>query len=174
MGQDKALLRLQGETLAERGLRKLREVCPEVAIAGGVPELGRLARVVPDRHPGCGPLGGIVAALEQTHHEWNLFLPIDVPFLPVLALRALLFNSGGKSLVTVAQVKGRAHPLCGVYSRNALPALVGELDAGRRKVMEAIRAVQDYSFVQFEDEDWFHNLNTPEEFAMAEDLIGWQ
>ncbi len=82
MGRDKALLELEGETLVARGLRTLGEVCAEVAIAGGAEELRRFGRVIPDGLPGCGPLGGIVAALEQTLFEWNLFLAVDVPFVP--------------------------------------------------------------------------------------------
>jgi len=165
MGRDKALLELEGETLLERGLRKLREVCPEVAIAGGSAELNRFGRVVPDALPGCGPLGGIVTALEQSSHEWNLFLAVDMPSVPVEALRTLLFSAGGRSLVAVAQVEGKVHPLCGVYARSALPVLRAELEAGRYKVKDAIRATGQFSHVQFHDARWFRNLNTPEEFA---------
>jgi molybdopterin-guanine dinucleotide biosynthesis protein A len=169
MGRDKALLKLDGETLAARGLRKLRNVCAEVAIAGGSDELRGLARLIPDRWPLCGPLGGIVSALEQSAYEWNLFLAVDMPFVPELKLRELVDRLAvGRQLLSVPQVDGRVHPLCGVYSREALPVLRGELEAGRYKVLDAIRASNSYGYVEWLEPEWVRNLNTPEEFAEAQ------
>jgi len=167
MGNDKALLVLDGETLAERGLKKLREVCAEVAIAGGAAELERFARVIPDESPGCGPLGGIVTALEQSTYEWNLFLAVDMPFVPVSVLRSLLFCAGGKEMVLLAQAGELVQPLCGVYSRAALPRLREELEAGRLKMKDAAAATAAFAYVQMPSLEWFRNLNTPEDFSRA-------
>ena len=93
MGTDKALLLLDGEPLVQRGLRTLDEVCREVAIAGGAQELSRFGRVIPDEVRGCGPLGGVVSALEQSLSEWNVFMSVDSPFVPASALFRLLFTA---------------------------------------------------------------------------------
>jgi molybdopterin-guanine dinucleotide biosynthesis protein A len=170
MGQDKALLQLDGQTLVERGLRKLREVCVEVRIAGGLPQLTRFAPVISDSHPGCGPLGGIVAALEQSTHEWNLFLAVDMPFVPASSLRTLLADASGPAQIVLAQAEGRVQPLCGAYSRGALPALREELRAGRLKVKEAVLSTGNVRYVTFTDLSWFDNLNTPEEYRQAAKL----
>ncbi len=167
MGQDKALLELDGETLAARALRKLRCVCAEVAIAGGAADRARFGRVIEDVRPGLGPLGGIVSALEQTAHEWNLFLAVDMPFVPDAALRRLLLAAGGPAAVALAVADGRVQPLCGVYSRRALPGLRAELQAGRLKVKDAVASLGDVAYVPFEKLDWFRNVNTPAEFAEA-------
>jgi molybdopterin-guanine dinucleotide biosynthesis protein A len=169
MGQEKALLTLGGEPLVKRGIRKLKEICAEVAIAGGTEELARFGRVIPDKNPGRGPLGGIVSALEQSSFEWNLFLAVDAPFLPVSALKALLvMASGSPSVCVMARVEGLMQPLCAVYSRRALGVLQEELAAGRWKVTSAIEAAGPVKVMDFEDARWFANLNTPEEFAEAE------
>lgn len=167
MGSDKALLKLNGETLIARAARKLRYVCAEVAIAGGSAELERFGRVVPDLTPGQGPLGGIVAALEHSSYEWNLFLGVDMPFVPEAALRALVASAGGREMVVLAQADGYVQPLCGVYSRRALPVLRGELEAGRLKLKDAVVATGACGYLQIGDEGWFRNLNTPEEFRAA-------
>jgi molybdenum cofactor guanylyltransferase len=164
MGRNKALLKLDGEPLIERGLRKLREVCPKVAIAGGAAELGGFGRVIPDTRPGRGPLGGVVAALEQSSYEWNLFLAIDMPFVPVEVLRGLI-EQAGHSAIVLAEADGVVQPLCGVYSRQALPVLRAELSAERLKMKDAVAATGAVRLVQFADAGWFRNLNTPEEFA---------
>ena len=169
MGCDKALLMLDGERLVQRAIRKLSEVCAEVAIAGGGGELARFGRVIPDQYSGCGPLGGIVSALEQSSFEWNLFLPVDAPFVPVSRLKALVLMAAGIPCVCVmARVQGQVQPLCAVYSRKALGVLQRELAAGRWKVGLAIEAAGPVKVVDFEDARLFANLNTPEEFAEAE------
>jgi molybdenum cofactor guanylyltransferase len=169
MGRDKSLLMLGGEPLVRIGVRKLNEVCAEVAIAGGTDELLQFGRVIADKNPGCGPLGGIVSALEQSSFEWNLFLPVDAPFVPVSSLHTLLFMTAGFSGVCVmARVQERMQPLCAVYSRKALEVLRQELAGGRWKVMPAIEAAGPFKVVDFEDARWFANLNTPEEFVEAE------
>ena len=167
MGRDKALLELDGELLIERALRKLSAVCDEVAIAGGGAELARFGRVVPDLKPGLGPLGGIVAALEQSGWEWNLFLAVDMPFVPVEVLRALVAAAGGAEMVVLSRAEGYVQPLCGVYSRRALPALRAELEAGRLKVKDAVAAAGAVGYVEFAELDWFRNLNTPEDLRAA-------
>ncbi len=168
MGTNKSLLHFQGETLAERGLRKLHQVCAEVAIAGGVPALAPYGRIVPDLYPGQGPLGGIVSALEQTTTERNLFLAVDMPVLPVDALRALLTAAGDPALVTLSQAGGQLQPLCGVYSRRALPVLRAELLKGNRKVRAAVEATGSFRYWKAPEPAWFTNVNTPEEFAAIE------
>lgn len=169
MGRDKALLMLGGETLVERCLRRLGEVVAEVAIAGGSEELSRFGRVIPDMHPGRGPLGGIVSALEQSSFAWNLFLPVDAPFVPASCLKTLISAAARSSSVCVmARVEGEAQPLCGIYSSRALGVLQRELAAGRWKVIAAIEAAGPVEVVDFVDTKWFANLNTPEEFAEAE------
>jgi molybdopterin-guanine dinucleotide biosynthesis protein A len=172
MGQDKALLTLGGEPLVKRVIRKLSEVCAKVAIAGGTEDLTRFGRVVPDKSLGCGPLGGIVSALEQSSFEWNLFLPVDAPFVPVSTLKALLFMAAGSpSVCVMARAQGVMQPLCAVYSRKALGVLQQELTAGRWKVTAAIEAAGPIKVMDFEDANWFVNLNTPEEFADAEEHL---
>ena len=167
MGTDKSLLKLDGETLAARAVRKLRYVCAEVAIAGGTENLRAVGRIIPDLWPEQGPLSGVVSALEQTPYEWNLFLAVDMPFVPEEVLRTLLNASAGAAQIMLAEAEGKVQPLCGVYSRRSLPALRAELQAGRLKVKDAVLATGAVAYVPFEKLDWFRNLNTPNDFSSA-------
>src|SRR5215471_7374392 len=81
MGQDKAALSLNGRTLLEHSLAALQGVCHEVAILGKYELYGTLAPVYEDIFPGCGPLGGIHAALANSHTHHNLIIAVDTPFL---------------------------------------------------------------------------------------------
>ena len=82
MGRDKALLELAGKPLVQHAVTKLGRVCADVHILSERQELANYAPLVGDLHRGCGPLGGIEAAFEHSQHEWNLFMPVDMPFLP--------------------------------------------------------------------------------------------
>ncbi len=168
MGQDKALLKLDGETLVARAVRKLRHVCAEVAIAGGSEEMRFLARVLPDQTPGSGPLGGVVTALAESAYPWNLFLAVDMPFVPEEVLRRLIAEAiPSQSMIVLAGADGLVQPLCGIYSKQALPGLHADLAAGRLKMKDAAAASASVRLVPFPDLAWFRNLNTPEDYAAA-------
>jgi molybdopterin-guanine dinucleotide biosynthesis protein A len=169
MGREKALLELDGKTLVEIGLEKLKKVCREVKLVGDNPGLACFGvGAVPDTMTGCGPLGGIVAGLEQSAAELNLFLAVDVPFVPAALLQQLLFAASAEDVVCVmVESCGQPQPLIAVYRRSALPTLRGELEAGRWKVMSAIKAAGDVRYLKSAEEAWFRNLNTPEQFAAA-------
>lgn len=169
MGEDKGLLDLDGRTLIEIGLEKLRTVCVQVSLLGNQRELERFGvPVIADAQAECGPLGGIVAGLEASASEWNLFLAVDVPFVPVEVLQMLLKAAKGeRALCVMAEAGAQPQPLVALYARAALPVLKQELEAGRLRVMKAIQAAGTVSYLHFSEGDWFRNLNTPEDYAAA-------
>ena len=81
MGRDKALLELAGKPLVLHAVVKLRRVCIDVSILGNDPALDAYAPLVRDVHADCGPMGAMEAALLHSRYDWNLFLPVDMPFL---------------------------------------------------------------------------------------------
>src|SRR6476660_4657311 len=117
MGQDKAAVNLNGRTLLEHALAALREVCRDVAILGKYELYGTLAPVYEDIFPGCGPLGGIHAALSSSKTQFNLIIAVDTPFLApeflcYLADRAI----ESSAVVTTPEIDDYTQPLCTVYS----------------------------------------------------------
>ena len=145
MGEDKAELRLGGQTLLEIAVARLRPLCEEVVLIGTRSPTPADLRVLPDLHPGSGPLAGIEAALrdlqptEGEHTpEWALFLPIDMPFLPAGLLCALLGEwrelMAGGIRVAMVQADGRMQPLVSVVHRDLLPAVEQSVTAGSLKV----------------------------------------
>ena len=169
MGQNKALLLLEGRTLVERALGKLEAVCSSIAIAGGSEELAGFGRLVADGVAECGPLGGVVAALESSEFDWSIFLPVDAPLVSVELVRGVAERCVVSDAVAVlVRVNGRVEPLCGAYSRRALPGLREALSAGRLKVTAGLQGAGVVEYFDLADGDQFANLNTPEEFAEAE------
>lgn len=144
MGRDKALLELAGRPLIAHAVNKLQRTCAQVAVVSGSPALGTFAPLVADVHPGCGPLGGMEAALLHTRFDWNLFLPVDVPFVPAALLqhwvRAVLPESAAQgALVLVCAVDGVPQPTLAFVHRELQPFLTDALEAGEYKLLPALR-----------------------------------
>jgi molybdopterin-guanine dinucleotide biosynthesis protein A len=187
MGQDKALFQVGGRSLVELALDKLRSVgVAEPRIAGACTDLSSLAPVVPDLHPGCGPLSGIEAALAATNKGLNLFLPVDMPLLPARFLHWMLLRAEiTGALMTVPCINGWPQPLCAVYHRDLLRPITASLLGGNYKVMPVVTAAagQSQAVDVFDTERltssdpellgfsplplyrWFHNCNLPEDMA---------
>lgn len=174
MGKDKAVLSLHGRTLLQTALAAVRAVTPEVAVVGS-PELYSLyAPVITDVFAGCGPLGGIHAALSQARTEFNMILAVDTPFvsaklLAYLAERAL----ASRSVVTAPEINDYPQPLCAVYSRAFLPVAEQALQGGSYKIVPLFPETTTLYVRQSELEQFafgpemFENLNTPEDLERA-------
>ena len=186
MGRDKALLELGGHPLIEHALGKLRALGFSPRIVGARSDLAALATVVPDNFPHTGPLGGIEAALAASNTEQNLFLPVDLPWLPAEFLRWLIERAENtNALAAVPRLQGRPQPLCAVYSKALLPYAQAALVADDAKVMRAVEHAANASGLRIDSFDvepiaaaqaweqpvplhrWFENINTPADFEKA-------
>lgn len=183
MGRDKALLPFKGKPLIEHALHALRAAGCEPVIAGSRADLAVYAPVLPDLHPGCGPLSGIEAALAYSARQHVLFVPVDLPLLPPAFLRLLLDRAACTGAqATVPMLGGRAQPLCAVYRRDLLPGISAALAAGEYKVMrviealarrdqrdvfamEAVLAASGRTYTELPAPRWFANVNRPEDLA---------
>jgi molybdenum cofactor guanylyltransferase len=190
MGQDKALLRLGGRSMLEIALDKLLAVplASPPRLAGTRMDAAAIA----DLHPGCGPLGGIEAALTASNHPLNVFLPVDMPLLPAKFLVWMLYRAQVTgAAVTLPRINGCPQPLCAVYHRELLEPITGSLQAGDYKVMHVVGAaasrtdvvdIFDVELVSSANPDmlafsplpayrWFQNCNTPEDMAGMENAL---
>jgi molybdopterin-guanine dinucleotide biosynthesis protein A len=178
MGCDKALVELAGRPLIAHSTEKLRAICAEVAILSDNDQLTAYGRLVRDLRPGCGPLGGIEAALAESMHDWNLLVPVDVPFLPVPVMREwaarIAANPGLRA--SYFEVGGKAHPSVLLIHRAVAPLISAAVDRGEYKLLPVLAAAAcDGLHVERmagEFEGWFGNLNTPEELEWARRVAG--
>lgn len=186
MGCDKALLELDDRPLVEHALAKLRALGFSPSIVGSRPDLARFAPVISDNFSRQGPLGGIEAALVASDAEQNLFLAVDIPWLPVDFLRWMVARANHtNALATIPRLQGLPQPLCAVYGRAMLPHVKAALALGDAKVMHAVKRAAMASGLRvdaFEVESvaaaqswsqpillhrWFQNLNTPADIKNA-------
>jgi molybdopterin-guanine dinucleotide biosynthesis protein A len=180
LGQDKALIKLSGITLAERAAhtistalspKQLYLVAADEAqfAAGDLPEN---IPVIFDRHKGRGAYGGLHAALSKAETEWVFVLACDYPFVSAELLKYVAgFVAEEFDAIAPLQPDGRLQPLCAFYRTAACLKAVEEIMRKSEKppplraVFEKVRT----RFVAFDElkhlagaENFFLNLNTAE------------
>jgi molybdopterin-guanine dinucleotide biosynthesis protein A len=171
MGQDKALLHYNQETLIERSVKELQQAVDEVIVIVNDKLKYHLSSVreIPDVYPDMGPLGGMHAGLLQARHEYSFIISCDMPLFSARLAEFLLERSGGYDVV-VPKLNDYWEPLCAVYSKNCIASIEKCLRSGVRKVLKFYDDVRVLEIGPDElekvgrIEDLFYNMNTPEEY----------
>ena len=184
-GLDKSALVVEGRTIFDRQLSELSQIADEILLVGGARPPGLpapRAGVMPiaDLMPGCGPLGGLHAALTAARGDPVIVVACDMPylsapFLAYLADRAAEI-SGPEPLAIVPQTERGYHPLCAAYTRAVIEPIERRLAAGRLTMMDLLadlrlRVVTARDIARFGDpHQLLANVNTPAEHESLEAL----
>jgi molybdopterin-guanine dinucleotide biosynthesis protein A len=174
LGFDKALLRVNGEILAQWLPDRLAAWCSPVALVVDRPQRYAVAvRQLVDHAPDAGPLAGIAAGLQ------GLAVPAfvcacDMPLLQPALLQRLLVALDGYDLA-IPERDGRLEPLCAVYAVSCLP-VIQRLLRDRRLRANAVasevptRILREPEWRAIDPEgDSFLNINTPADLVRMQD-----
>ena len=178
IGGDKPIRRLGTQSLIERALAYAQRLSAVVALA--VREPDQLADAPVERildMPGiAGPLAGLGSGLQftaQLELPMLLTLPCDTPFLPADLLLRLSDALSVDALASVPASGGQLHPACALWRVEALDRLHAYLETGRASLSGF---AEQAGFVEI---DWpadpfdpFFNINSAEDLARAEELLG--
>ena len=183
-GTDKGALLVDGRTIFDRQVAELSTLTDDVLVVRGT-DIGRdgrtssraSPRVVADRVPECGPLGGLHAALLEARGDAVFVVACDMPYVTAPFI-AYLFSLASEVDIVVPQTERGYHPLCAVYTRACLEPVAVRL-ADRRLAMHDLVAAMRRRVVTAEEIDRFGdryrllaNVNTPAEYAGLEALQG--
>ena len=175
-GRDKSALIVEGRTILDRQLAELSALTTDMLVVGGrTPVAG--ARAVADVVPGCGPLGGVHAALTAARGEAVFVVAGDMPYITAAFARYLLDLAVSADVVVPRTERGY-HPLCAVYTRACLAPVARRLAERRLKMTDLVRELRA-RVVTAEELNRFGdrhrllaNVNTPAEHACLELLQG--
>ena len=178
MGMPKAELPFGNELLLERIVRLLREVDPVelvvVVKAAGqqLPSLPAGVLVTEDRHPGRGPLEGIVVGLQALGGQVDAayVTSCDAPLLEGAVVERL-WQLLEENQIVVPTEEGRAHPLAAIY-RVSVGQVADQLLAEDQRrpaflfdrVMTRTVSVDELKEVD-PDLRTFQNLNEPADYV---------
>jgi len=173
-GRDKSGLMIDGRSILERQLDELSRIADDILIIGGPYVVsgfsrtnGPPVRLVPDRVAGCGPLGGLDAALAATSGPL-IVVACDMPFVTARFL-AYLRSLTAEADAVVPRTERGYHPVCAAYTPACRPVVEASL-AEHRLSMRAwlervrVRAVEAEEFDAFGSRArLLANVNTPAE-----------
>lgn len=170
MGQCKALLLWDGETLLSRLSRRL-SLFDEVLLSANDPEIetGLPLRTVADRYPGAGPLSGLHSALSATGKQALFCIPCDQPyFSPTLAESMVEEFPAGAEALVCRDSSQHVHPLCGIYTKAALPHMIWQLEMGNFRMMDLLPKLKCVYFdtARYFTDQVFFNMNAPPDYHM--------
>lgn len=185
LGHDKRRLRLWGErgpTLLERTVATVGALCPDVVVVLNDPAAWPAlpGRLVPDRYPDGGALGGIFSGLTAAAHQHALVVACDMPLLSPPLLAAMLARPRDYDVLApralspgVTRNSLDLETLHAIYGKGCLGPMGEALAAGRRQIAACFPRLRVVTLEPAETRAHdpgghaFLNVNTAEQLAEA-------
>ena len=181
MGTDKAFIEIEGEPMAARAAGALRAAgaAPVLVVGGDHSRFSDLGLVhVPDRHPGQGPLGGVITALGALAQlggsgpDAVVTLPCDVKAPDPTAVRLVIDrladaadrSEAGPPPADLVVPLGGGVPQWthSGWRRSCLPRLSEAFANGVRALNEAAQQLRTVA-VEVPGEGWYADADRPED-----------
>ncbi|GAB5417698.1 MAG: molybdenum cofactor guanylyltransferase [Crocinitomicaceae bacterium] len=165
MGEDKALLQIDGKPMIQHVSDVLRELCDEVIIASSNEKHAQYGDLmVKDSAKDIGPLAGIQAGLLAAKNERSFVLSCDTPFVTKEILEALAEHFEGEQ-ITLPSSQGRLQPLIAIYGKEVLTTIASNLERNEHSLMQ-LQKICSAKVIHFDESESkaFENINTPSEW----------
>jgi len=170
MGEDKALLPFASyPTLAQYQYERLQKLFTKVYISSKTNKFNFEAPLILDNYIQSSPLVGIVTIFETLEANEVFVLSVDAPFVNEEIIKTLIESSHSSS-ATIAKTKSGKQPLCGVYRRSILKQALKNLKQDNHRLGYLLKQTHS-TFIEFEDELMFSNLNHPFEYEEALNIV---
>jgi len=183
MGRDKSLIKLNGKTLIEHTIIKVKKFLPNLIIISNENK-NEIIKYGIDVIKDClgknqGPLIGIMTAMKyikdnKKNFDWIATFPCDTPFFPELLIKKFIDNSKSKkSLLYFASSKGQRHNVFGLWSLKLYDKLHNDIVNKNSRKVEDWAEQNDVQRIEFsfEKDDPFFNINTEEDLIKAKELF---
>jgi len=185
MGQNKALLSINGRTSVEHVLSSMQEIFPKNILIANKPSLYSSLHVdtYQDLYPGLGPLAGLHAALSYSEADFVFLTACDLPLLTSDLIRYISQRAikESESQIILPKLNGKLHFLAACYHYS----LLGEIES---RLMEAFRStskapglksllsqskvvVIDLNTSEASGVNSLHNMNTPSDYYQVKELF---
>lgn len=167
MGTDKALLEVEGISLLEGMINKLKPLCSEIIISSNHKSHAKYGfPVYEDEVSDCGPIGGLYTCLAKSKTDWNLVVSVDSAYIEPEFLRFLVDNAADSDAVIPLWERGK-EPLIALYKRSCITVL-NQMINDRNYKMHNLFQLLKIKYVGADE--WvkkypklFYNLNRPED-----------
>jgi molybdopterin-guanine dinucleotide biosynthesis protein A len=177
MGRNKAMLKLHDAPLIEKVYRTMAAIFSDIVIVTNSPEEYAFipCRKTPDIYPGAGSIAGLHAGMAASHTERIFVAACDMPFLNADLIRMLCSRDMEAEAVVPLNSEGFFEPLHAVYAVSALDTARDIIEKGDKSILILLNRIRTV-LIPYEEicsipgaRDSFRNVNTPEEFKMAQE-----
>ena len=177
-GEDKSKIKLEGKTLIEHTLDKIKFKFNRIIIISNS-KISNDYLVIKDCIDGHqGPLVGVLTAMkwikENNHlYNWIITFPCDTPFFKVSLIDKFFEASkSNDSLLYFAKSQKKRHNIFGLWSLELIENLEVDLVNGERKVelwtdKMGVKMID----IDFNTKNPFFNINTKEDLEKAKEMI---
>ncbi len=172
MGQDKASLIFERQTLLARAEQRLTPLFKHIMISVREQRHDTDLPQVLDNSESRAPMMGIVAALETVKTDWIFVVGVDMPFVSPDLVRFMAKQRKGYDAV-LAGVGGKLQPLLAFYHKDSsLPVMHARIKKNKRSLMHLIPHIRAHiltgqdlqpfdpelqSFIDFDTKDDLRN-----------------
>ena len=181
-GRDKSALVVEGRSIIERQAAELSAVADDIMLVGARPgarafqasgdafQASDRVRLIADIVPGCGPLGGLHAALTAMRGDRVFVVACDMPYVDA-AFAEYLLSLAADAAAVVPQTDRGYHPLCAVYTHTCLEPVTARLVQRRLTLRDLFADVPTRIVTPAEMRRFgapsrlLANVNTPDEYA---------
>lgn len=120
--------------------------------------------LIVDKYPQTGPLGAICTGLELCPEDALLVAACDMPFLDREIVERLIREYRIHPGIVVTEEDKTLLPFPGIYPKKVLPIFLKQLNAGSRKMTEAIKKAGCRAVTLEKGNRSTININTPDEY----------
>jgi molybdenum cofactor guanylyltransferase len=181
-GEDKAFLKINEMTIFERIYSLFRCFFDEIIVITNHPEkyLAWDVLIATDLFQASSALTGIHAGLFYSSSPFAFFSACDTPFLKKAVIRYLLDNVETDKAIVVPETLMGFEPLCAVYSNKCLKIIENQIKNNEHRIKKffrktSVKKISEEVLRSFDPQlDSFFNINTPEDFKKARQLISHQ
>jgi molybdopterin-guanine dinucleotide biosynthesis protein A len=169
MGRDKARLLWEGSSFLSRIASQLDDFSEKyISLARAEELLPPSWKIVEDVYPGCGPVGGLHAALSVCRAPWLFAVSCDLPRLEKPLITYLMgFADETSDVVLPVTPDGRMHPLCAAYRKSLAGAFEAQLLSGNYRLQNALSPFRVRRIPIGAEHGYagmLANINTPEDY----------
>ena len=178
-GEDKSKVKLNGKTLLDHTLDKIKSKFNKIIIVSNSKILKKYTTINDYIDGQLGPLVGVLSAMKwikknNYHCNWIVTFPCDTPFFNISLIDKFVEASKlNDSLLYFVKSKEKRHNIFGLWSLELIETLENDIMQNNYRKVEiwankiGVKTIN----ISYKDVDPFFNINTKEDLAEAEKII---
>lgn len=179
-GKEKALIRVGGRPILDRIYTIFKELFDEIILVTNDPTkyLAWDLLMVTDLFHVRSSLTGIHAGLFAARNPHIFVTACDTPFLKKEVITLLLERIDDRMDACIPETSAGLEPLCAVYAKKSLASIERHLARNLFKIQwvfrrDRLKKIPEKVFREKDNElISFYNINTPQDLAYAEKMLG--